>query len=213
MTALTKPRMNVDEFLAWAADQPGRHELFSGEVYPISPEAIGHAKLKGALYTALLAAVHKSGRPYYVLPDGATVRVDDATAYEPDALVYCGQELAAAAIEVPEPVIVVEVLSPWSRQIDLAVKLAGYFLLPSLAHYLIVDPNRSLILHHSRAGDAILTRIVTEGAIILDPPGMELALADVYAGLADESDSSPADARRAQGGKVCENFTVRCGRR
>jgi hypothetical protein len=74
------------------------------------------------------------------------------------------------------------VLSPSSRHIDLAVKLAGYFLLPSLAHYLIVDPTRSLILHHSRTGDAILTRIVTEGAVALDPPGMDLALSEVYAG-------------------------------
>ena len=51
-----------------------------------------------------------------------------------------------------------------------------------LAHYLIVDPTRSLILHHSRTGDAILTRVITEGAIVLAPPGLELALADVYAG-------------------------------
>jgi Uma2 family endonuclease len=111
-----------------------------------------------------------------------TVRIDETTAYEPDALVYCGEKLSPSAIEVPEPVIVVEVLSPSSRQVDLAIKLAGYFLLPSLAHYLIVDPTRSLILHHSRSGDAILTRVVTEGAIALDPPGLELALADVYAG-------------------------------
>jgi Uma2 family endonuclease len=182
MTALTKPRMNVDEFLSWAVDQPGRFELFRGEVYAMSPETVGHAKVKGAVYRGLLAAVRKSGYPCHVLPDGATVRVDDATAYEPDALLYCGQELAVSAIEVPEPVIVVEVLSPSSHQVDLAIKLAGYFLLPSLAHYLIVDPTRSLILHHSRTGDAILTRVVTEGAIVLDPPGLELALADVYAG-------------------------------
>ena len=180
MTALTKPRMNVDEFLSWAVDQPGRFELFRGEVYAMSPETVGHAKVKGAVYRALLAAVRKSGYPCHVLPDGATVRVDDATAYEPDALLYCGQELAVSAIEVPEPVIVVEVLSPSSHQVDLAIKLADYFLLPSLAHYLIVDPTRSF--HHSRAGDAILTRVVTEGAIVLDPPGLELALADVYAG-------------------------------
>jgi Uma2 family endonuclease len=83
---------------------------------------------------------------------------------------------------VPEPLIVVEVLSPSSRQVDLAIKLAGYFLLPSVADYLIVDPTRSLILHHSRTGDAILTRVVTEGAIALDPPGLEFALADVYGG-------------------------------
>ena len=79
------------------------------------------------------------------------------------------------------PVIVAEVI-PSSRQVDLAIKLAGYFLLPSLARYLIVDPTRSLVLHHSRTSDAILTRVVTEGAIVLDPPGLEFALADVYAG-------------------------------
>ena len=133
MTALTKPRMNVDEFLAWAVDQPGRFELFRGEVYAMSPETVGHAKVKGAVYAALLAAVRKSGRPCHVLPDGATVRVDDATAYEPDALVYCGQELAASAIEVPEPVVVAEVI-PSSRQVDLGIKPAGYFLLPRWRH-------------------------------------------------------------------------------
>jgi Putative restriction endonuclease len=125
----------------------------------------------------------------HVLPDGATIRVDDATAYEPDALVYCGQELAVSAIKVPEPVIVVEVI-PSSRQVDLAIKLAGYFLLPSLAQYLIVDPTRSLILHHSRTGDAILTRVVTEGAIALDPPGVELAWR--RSTPAELSDRSPA---------------------
>jgi Uma2 family endonuclease len=182
MTALAKPRMNVDEFLAWAVDQPGRHELFRGEVYAMSPETLGHTKIKGRVYTALLAAAAKSGRACHVLPDGATVRVDDATAYEPDALVYCGQEHVLSGTEVPDPIIIVEVLSPSSRQVDLAIKLAGYFLLPSVAHYLIVDPTRSLILHHSRTGDAILTRIVTEGVIVLDPPGLEFALADVYAG-------------------------------
>ena len=57
MTALTKPRMNVDEFLSWAVDQPGRYELFRGEVYAMSPETVGHAKVKGAVYAALLAAV------------------------------------------------------------------------------------------------------------------------------------------------------------
>jgi len=53
MTALTKPRMTVDEFLAWAVEQPGRYELFRGEVYAMSPENAGHAK---AAYNALLTA-------------------------------------------------------------------------------------------------------------------------------------------------------------
>ena len=53
------------------------------------------------------------------------VRIDETTAYEPDALVYCGEKLSPSAIEVPEPVIVVEVLLPSSRQVDLAIELAA----------------------------------------------------------------------------------------
>ena len=116
-----------------------------------------------------------------MLPDGMTVRVDDTTAHEPDALVYCGAELAADSVEVPNPIIVVEVLSPSTRRIDATVKLAGYFRIPSIAHYLVIDPTRSMLVHHARGeGDTIVTRVVAEGRITLDPPGMELALADVY---------------------------------
>src|SRR5262249_29568159 len=110
-----------------------------------------------------------------------TVRVDETTAYEPDALVYSGQELPATALEVPNPVLIVEVLSPSTRRLDVSMKLAGYFRLPSVAHYLIVDPTQPRIIHHARGGaDTILTRIVTDGRIALDPPGLELDLADIY---------------------------------
>ena len=79
--------------------------------------------------------------------------------------------------------IVVEVLSPSTRHIDLSAKLVDYFRLSSVAHYLIVDPERPRIIHHARAtGDTILTRIVSEGMIRLDPPGIELTMADIYSG-------------------------------
>jgi Uma2 family endonuclease len=110
-----------------------------------------------------------------------TVRVDDTTAYEPDALVYCGPKLAKTELEVPHPVVIVEVLSPSTRHIDLSLKLTGYFRLPSVAHYLIVNPTQPVVLHHARGdGDEIHTRVVTEGSIRLDPPGLELAVADIY---------------------------------
>lgn len=181
MSALPKSRMTVDEFLAWAAGEPGRHDLLDGEVHAMSPEGAGHAKTKFAVQTALAAAIRAARLPCHMLPDGMTVRVEQATAFEPDALVYCGPELEPTAVEVPEPIIVVEVLSPSTRRIDASVKLAGYFKVASVAHYLVVDPSRPLIVHHARgAGDAILTRIATQGSLTLDPPGLQLQLADIY---------------------------------
>jgi hypothetical protein len=37
------------------------------------------------------------------------------------------------------------------------------------------------VIHHGRGtGDTILTRIVRQGVIALDPPGLELSLREVY---------------------------------
>jgi len=183
MTAVTKTHMTVNEYLAWAEAHPGRYELSDGEVFAMSPEGAGHAAVKFAVQAALLAGIRARDLPCHMLPDGMTVRIDDATAYEPDALVYRGTKLPRSAVEVPAPVVVVEVLSPSTRRIDASAKLAGYFRLPSVAHYLIVEPDKPLVVHHARgAGDTILTRVVTEGTIELDPPGLTVKLADIYAG-------------------------------
>jgi Uma2 family endonuclease len=174
--------MNVDDYLAWAQSHPGRYELSDGEVIAMSPEGAGHAAVKYAVQTALLAGIRARGLPGHMLPDGMTVRIDERTAYEPDALVYCGERLAPSALEVPAPVVVVEVLSPSTRRIDALAKLAGYFRLPSVAHYLIIDPAKPLVVHHARgSGETILTRVVTQGTIELDPPGLAVAVAAIYA--------------------------------
>jgi Uma2 family endonuclease len=116
-----------------------------------------------------------------MLPDGATVRVFERTAHEPDALVYCGPEVPGDALEVLSPVIVVEVSSPSTRKVDASIKLAGYFRVPSVQHYLIVDPDGPPLIHHQRQADAtILTRLVDEGRVHLDPPGIEIAVAEVF---------------------------------
>jgi len=181
MNVLTKPRMTVDQFLDWAVGRPGRYELLRGEVIALSPETADHADMKGVIYRVLWYAIRQKGLDCHVFTDGMTVRIDGETAYEPDAVVYGGEKIKGAALEVPNPMILVEVLSRSTRGVDLTTKLAGYFRLPSVVHYLIVDPTQPSVIHHTRgAGDTILTRIVTQGVIILDPPGLEIALSDIY---------------------------------
>lgn len=181
MTAAPKSLMTVDEFLAWAEAQPGRYELYNGVVYAMTPERAAHAELKFAVQTALADGIRRAGLPCHMLPDGMTVRVDAHTAHEPDALIYCGAKLPRSAVEVPNPVILVEVLSPSTRHIDASAKLSGYFRLASVAHYLIFDPERPVVVHHARGtGDAILTRIVRDGVLRLDPPGLDIDMTSLF---------------------------------
>jgi Uma2 family endonuclease len=175
MESAPKIQMTVDEFLVWAEGREGRYELYHGQVYAMSPGRSGHAEAKFAVQVALAEAIRKAGLPCHMLPDGMTVRISNDTAHEPDALVYCGPKLPADAVEVPNPIIVVEVLSPSTRRIDASAKLTGYFSLPSVQHYLIVDPGKPPLIHHQRQGDGtILTRLVSEGVLRLEPPGLEI---------------------------------------
>jgi Uma2 family endonuclease len=108
------------------------------------------------------------------------VRIDPETVYEPDCLVQCGHSLSDDAIETATPLVVVEILSPATRRHDVATKLVGYFRLSSLRHYLIVDADSRMIIHHARDEAGIITtRIIHDGAVTLDPPG--IVIADLFA--------------------------------
>src|SRR5688500_12660530 len=120
MATPARRRMTADEFLDWAMAQPEgvRYELVAGEVAAMAPERASHARAKVAVFDALRAAVAAAGLPCEAFIDGIAVRIDEATVYEPDVLLRCGTPVADDCIEIVDPVVVVEVLSPSSRHKD-----------------------------------------------------------------------------------------------
>ena len=147
----------------------------------MAPGRVVHARPKARIWRDLDRDIAAKQLPCEVLPDGMGLRIDDSTLYQPDAVVYCGDRLDDEMRLVPEPVIVVEVLSPSTEHIDTGLKLEGYFRMPSVRHYLIVGPERRAVIHHQRMDDdRVLSRIVTSGAVEIDPPGLSLAIERVY---------------------------------
>jgi Uma2 family endonuclease len=175
----------ADEFIAWALEQPeGRFELDNGVVVAMAPKRVSHAIAKGNAFIALHNAIGGRGLSCQALPDGMSIRVNDRTVYEPDALVRCGPPLPGDAVELNDPVIVVEVVSPSSRGIDSGVKLAGYFSLPSVRHYLIVDTDTEVVIHHHLGDEGrIEVRILHNRPLTLDPPGLVIDVREFFSGL------------------------------
>lgn len=169
------PRMTSDEFIAWAMQQPEgkRYELVGGEVVAMAPERSVHALAKFHIARRLAEAVEAAGLPCIVYPDGMSVIVDEDTSYEPDAMLRCGEALPEDAVKVLDPLIVVEVASPSTQVLDAGAKLADYFRIPSLRHYLIVRTRGKIVVHHARdEAGVITTRIIRDGTVELDPPGI-----------------------------------------
>jgi len=178
-------RSTAEEFLAWADEQSeGRYELVHGEVVAMAPERVGHARVKFAAGIALRGSLLAGGHPCEAMIDGVGVRVDDHTVFVPDVLVRCGPRTPDDVMAVSDPVIVVEVVSPSSRGIDSDVKLVGYFKLPSVRHYLVVESEARAVTHHRRddAG-GIATHILRDGSLVLDPPGIVVEVEAFFATL------------------------------
>ena len=176
-------QMTVEEFFLWAEGKEGRWELHDGVPVMMSPERSGARSNQSARLPAHSTDALRRGRSA-VRGDrrwhGRSGSTRGAT-YEPDASVVCGPRRSDETIVVTDPVIVVEVLSPSTAAIDHGRKLSGYFSLPSVQHYLILDPERRVAIHHKRgAGDAIETRVLTDGVARLDPPGFEVAVEALF---------------------------------
>ena len=177
--AQQKRLLTYDEFLAWCLRQEcGRYEYIDGEIVQLPSEGAGHNLAKLEMVRALQDACEAAGFSGTVFTDGMQVRTKSGQrGREPDASVSATPVSDHATQVVPDPLIVVEVHSPSSERDDTGDKLDEYFDLPSVQHYLIVRPDKRLIVHHTRGeGGELKTTFVTGSSLRLDPPGLELDL-------------------------------------
>ena len=180
MAAITKQRMTVAEFLVWAeAQAEGRYELVDGEVQRMAPERLRHINRKAEVWLALRGAIREAGLTNVVFTDGVGIVIDDGTSREPDVVVGASSEYDPDALAVDDPLIVIEVVSPTSEKRDAVDKLADYFTLPSVRHYLLVREENGQVDHHTRSGAGpIVKTILRAGDILrLDPPGFAVKVA------------------------------------
>ena len=181
MSDAAEKLMDVDEFLAWADGREGKWELHDGRIVSMAPEVMRHTRLKYRATVALDNAVRRAGAPCEALAEGITVRVSARRAFVPDASVICPPP-GPKDVTTSTPLIVVEVLSPATAAFDHGAKLEGYFSLASLAHYLLIDPERRVVILHSRGREGVIeTRILRDGEIKLDPPGLAFAFDELFA--------------------------------
>jgi Uma2 family endonuclease len=182
MGALPKTSMAFPEFFSWWEKQSedGRFELVDGHVYVMGRDRVGHNRAKLRAVNALQAAITAANLDCAAFTDGVGVSPNTRNFRLPDAAVNCGKVDDDNSV-LPNPVIVVEIVSPSIETRDVNEKLTDYFAIKSVCHYLIIFPGRNLIVHHSRKNesDKIETAFVASGIIALSPPGISVGVADL----------------------------------
>ncbi|MDD2608318.1 MAG: Uma2 family endonuclease [Giesbergeria sp.] len=143
MSALpqTKASFSADDYLAWEATQPERHEFVDGEIFAMAGAEDRHVTVTGNVYMALRQ--HLRGTPCRTFMADMKVQADAASSYfYPDIVVTCSAADAQSRQIKREPLLIVEVLSPGTEAYDRGEKFQRYRQMPSLAEYALVDIER-----------------------------------------------------------------------
>ena len=105
----------------------------------------------------------------------------------PDLTVVCGKpELDNNNTTLLNPTVPVEVTSPSSTKYDRETKRAVYQAIPSVQAYIIIHQDRVYVELHTRreSGWALQEFSDLDDKLVIDAINCELALAEVYAGVA-----------------------------
>jgi Uma2 family endonuclease len=127
---------SFDGFLEAEHAAERRHELVGGRVYAMAGGSERHDIVAGLVYELLAAGARARGcRPFTA---NRLVRTRSGNAYYPDVMVACGA--APHRFYETDPVLVVEVLSPSTADVDRREKAVAYAEATSLRLLVLVDP-------------------------------------------------------------------------
>ena len=177
MSNIAEKLMSLGEFLAWERDQPEKHEYAGGVITMMTGASLAHATITMNVAFALRQALRGTGcRPF---ANDAKVIASDSVRY-PYIVVTC-QPVDGADDIVPEPIVVVEVISPSTEREDRGRKKFDYFATPSIRQYAITEQDERLIDLYTRTGDRWSDEIIEGNAVLkLSSIGVEIGLDAVY---------------------------------
>lgn len=144
MAQVAKKYYTPEEYLAMEAVADYKSEYFQGEIFAMAGGSARHSTIISNCIISLGNAL--KGKPCRVFESNMRLLVKRNGLYTyPDATVVCGKvEFVAGRNDTTtNPILIVEVLSPSTRDYDRVRKFALYKQLESLREYLLVDSEQT----------------------------------------------------------------------
>lgn len=198
MSAVRQPaRFELSAYLQFEESSSVRHEFVDGIIYAMvggsHRHAVINANLMGRLHSRL------AGKPCRPLGSDMRLFIREANmATYPDLAIYCGKpEMLPGRMDtLLNPTVVVEVLSPSTRQFDRGEKFDFYQRIPSLKQYVLVHQERPVVELFTRTVHGLWQPALLHGLeALLDlvSVGVQLPLADLFDGVEfDPPEPAPA---------------------
>lgn len=184
---LTEPLVTIDAFDAFldAQRDDSLWELVAGRIVAMTNPTEEHEQIAGNIGAPLKLAMDAKGCRAY--QGGIRVqRSDDSRGLDkprPDVVVRCGP--SGGRNFITDPLVVVEVLSPSTIDVDRGEKLSFYKRLPTLRHIAFVYQDQMRVEHYRRTdlGSGLETLTQPGDTLSFEAVGFAIALERVYFGV------------------------------
>lgn len=147
------PLISEADYLAAEASSIDKHEYLNGWVYPLHWNPItnmagasdAHVRVTGNVHYAFKTHLRGKGCGLYASDMRVKVEAKDKAYFYPDVMVTCDPADHSRDTLKEAPILLVEVLSPSTKDYDKGGKFDVYRLLNSLREYVLIDPSEYLV--------------------------------------------------------------------
>jgi len=186
MSSLPKHRYSAEEYLALDREADYKSEYVGGDIFAMGGASPKHVLIAGNTAGELRNRLRDTNCQVY----SADLRIQaelDNVYYYPDVVVVCGRPeyRDSRRDTVSNPLVIVEVLSPSTRNYDRGDKFAHYRRLDSLRDYILIDQEACHVEHFvRREGIWEFSEIDDcQGSLVIPTLDIAIALKEIYAKL------------------------------
>lgn len=138
--AYGKQKISIEEYLEMENASTEKHEYYKGEVFAMSGAKVQHVIIAGNLFGNLREKL--KGKPCKPLNTDLRIHIQENTLFTyPDISIVCGEiiTLNDDDYNVLNPTVIIEILSPSTKNYDRGEKFKLYRDIPTLKEYILVD--------------------------------------------------------------------------
>jgi Uma2 family endonuclease len=181
-----KAKLTVEEYLQFEKESRDKHEYFRGEIFAMAGAGARHNVIFSNLFIEI--GIQLRGKPCKPYGSDLRIHIPENTLFTyPDISIICG-EIVPSKIDpdtAVQPSILIEILSPSTRNYDLGGKFELYREIPTLKEYYVIDSESIRIVSH-RIGTNGFWEIQDykslEGILAMPLVNVSLSLKEIYEG-------------------------------
>ena len=184
VVAYQKRHYTVEEYLEMEKASTEKHEYFQGEIFAMSGAGFNHNLIFSNVF-GVLAHKLKGSK---CIPFGSDMRMNipENTLFTyPDISIYCNEikHLNEDEDTILQPTVIIEILSPSTKNYDRGKKFTLYKDIPSLKEYIMIDSESVSVEAYyidEEKNWALNQQKELSEALTFVSMGFDVALSDIY---------------------------------